>query len=344
MDRKQEADFTILSESIEELDIAGLRHFTRIPDYRETSMVTHPVVVKTPAGEYCIEGWELVQRAKSEGKRRVTCHIYRIRDHSPIELAIRKVSIRTLPQGGKEAYAETVRNMRLLSAILSVSHEDPVVFSHGGPGRAGSFTSNAEDNVRTLLAQRLGKSVATVNECLVHGEYVNEEALQELIELKADQGFFKEAQKRKRFLVKNLRHEGRRDKEIAARISREMVQMFEEYKVKGRILTLPPTEREGEDQGRSRERAKQRQKGAKGVKKSKRFAHWTGNKEDHGARRVTMESIKGEAANVAKKLVELAGDRGIDLDREIEGMSGVFVKVAQIFEDLKFLKEQCGSD
>ena len=344
MDRKQEADFTTLSESIEELDIAGLRHFTRIPDYRETSMVTHPVVVKTPAGEYCIEGWELVQRAKSEGKMRLTCHIYRIRDHSPIELAIRKVSIRTAPQGGKEAYAETVRNMRLLSAILSVSQQDPVLFLHGGPGRAGSFTVNTEDNVRALLSERLGKSVATVNECLVHGEYVNEEALQELIELKADQGFFKEAQKRKRFLVKNLRHEGRSDEEIAGRISREMIEMLEEYQTKGRILTLPPTEREGEDQARSKKRDRERKKGAREMKAPKPFTHWAWNKGDHGARRVTMENIKGEAAGVGKKLLALADDRGIDLDREIETTRSVFVGVARILQDLKFLKEQGGSD
>jgi hypothetical protein len=344
LDRKQTPDFTTLSESIEDLDLAQLRHFAHIPDYREASRVAHPVIVKTPTGGYCIEGWELIEKAKSEGKMRLTCHIYRIRDHSAIELALRKVSIRTLPQGGKEAYAETVRNMRLLSAILSVSHEDPALFSHGGPERGRSFTSNTEDNVRTLLSQRLGKSVATVNEALVHGEYLNEEALQELIELEADEGYFKEAQKRKRFLVKNLRHEGWRDEEIAARISREMIRMFEEYRERGRILTLPPTEREGEGQGRSRERARERQKGAREVKKSKRFAHWTGNKEHHGARRVTMESIKGEAANVAKKLVELAGDRGIGLDREIETVRSVFVRVAQIFEDLKFLKEQCGSD
>lgn len=344
MDRKQRRDFTTLSESIEELDIAQLRHFTRIPDYREASRVAHPVIVKTPTGGYCIEGWELVQRAKSEGKMRLTCHIYRIRDHSTIELALRKISIRTLPQGGKEAYAETLHNIRLLTEILSTSQQDPVIFSHGGPGRAGSFTVNTEDNVRTLLSQRLGKSVATVNECLVHAEYANEEALQKLIELEAEEGFFKEAQKRKRFLIKNLRHERWKDEEIAARISREMIWMFEEYQTKGRILTLPPTEREGEDQGRSRKRDRERKKGARDVKEPKRFAHWTGNKEDHGVRRVTMESIKGEAANVAKKLVELADDRGIDLDRGIEGMSGVFVRVAQILQDLKFLKKQGGSD
>jgi len=344
MDQKTTADFRTVSESIGDLEIAKLQHFIGIPDYLEPTKLTYPLVVQSSVGVFCLEGWAIVEKGKSEGKMKLPCHIHRIQEHSEVELAIRKVSIRTAPQGGKEAYAETVRNMRLLSAILSVSQQDPVLFLHGGPGRAGSFTVNTEDNVRALLSERLGKSVATVNECLVHGEYVNEEALQELIELKADQGFFKEAQKRKRFLVKNLRHEGRSDEEIAGRISREMIEMLEEYQTKGRILTLPPTEREGEDQARSKKRDRERKKGAREMKAPKPFTHWAWNKGDHGARRVTMENIKGEAAGVGKKLLALADDRGIDLDREIETTRSVFVGVARILQDLKFLKEQGGSD
>jgi hypothetical protein len=141
MDLKTRQDFRTVSESIGDLEIAKLQHFIGIPDYLEPTKLTYPLVVQSSAGVFCLEGWAIVEQVKSEGKMKLLCHIHRIRDHSEVELAIRKVSIRTVPQGGRAMYSELVRNTQLLLRILSQCLENPIIFSHGGARKGEKFST-----------------------------------------------------------------------------------------------------------------------------------------------------------------------------------------------------------
>ena len=67
---------------------------------------------------FCIDGWNFIEQAKAAGRSTIRCHIFHIAQHSDTELAIRKVAIRVMPQGGKCSYAELVRNTHHLYQAL----------------------------------------------------------------------------------------------------------------------------------------------------------------------------------------------------------------------------------
>lgn len=335
MDQKTTPDFRTVSESIEDLDLAELEHFIDIPDYLEPTKLAYPLVVESSAGAFCLEGWALVERVKSEGKMRLPCHIHRIRDHSAIELALRKVSMRTAPQGGKAMYSELVRNTQFLLKILSQCLEDPIIFSHGGARKGEKFSTNREENLRLVLAERLGKSVTTISKYVNHGEYLDEETLQKLVVLKAEKSFYEAAQTRKRVIIKNLRHEGRTDGEITIRLSQEIMDMLAEYRKTKEIPAFRLEELAGEDQEESKKQTDQDVS-----EQLELFSHWTGNKGDVGSSRITRESINAEVEGVAERLIEIAHDQEGDLDRSILNIRAEIARLSKIHGDLVFMKKQ----
>ena len=155
--------FVTTSEEIAELPIVSIRPCLNIPNYRDLTESTHPIVIQSPDACHCIDGWNLIEKAQSEGRSVVCCHVFQIEQHSEIELAIRKVAIRTKPLGGTCSYAELVRNTCRLFAILHESVDDPVVFSHGGNRRGADFAGKRENNIRSVLSERLSKSQTTIN-------------------------------------------------------------------------------------------------------------------------------------------------------------------------------------
>jgi hypothetical protein len=166
----QSGQFVTTGEEIAELPIASIRPCRNIPDYKNLTESTLPIVVQSPDACQCIDGWNLIEQAQAEGISTVRCHVFKIDRHSETELAIRKVAIRTKPLGGTCLYAELVRNSCRLFTILCESADDPVVFSHGGNRRSTDFTGKRENNIRSVLSERLGKSQTTINKYLQHGE------------------------------------------------------------------------------------------------------------------------------------------------------------------------------
>ena len=157
---------------IAELDIENIQPFKQIPDYTCHTISPVPIVVISPTSCSCIDGWDLIQGAKSAGCSTIACYAYYIPKHCETEIAIQKVAVRTMPQGGTCSYAELVRNARILFYMLMAAAENPVVFSHGGARKGVNYIDNREENIRELLAERLGKSKTTINKYLSHGEYL----------------------------------------------------------------------------------------------------------------------------------------------------------------------------
>ena len=139
--------FRTVHEEIVELPIESIQPCSLIPDYRDPTESTIPIVVRTPAACRCIDGFNLIELARAAGRTTIRCHVSHIPEHSDIEVAIRKVSIRTKPQGGNCSFVELVRNTRLLEQIILNETEDPVVFSHGGARRGAKFTHDKENGV-----------------------------------------------------------------------------------------------------------------------------------------------------------------------------------------------------
>ena len=232
--------FVTTGEEIVELPIASIRPCRNIPDYRDKTESTVPIVVQSPDACHCIDGWNLIEQAQAEGNSTVRCHVFKIYRHSETELAIRKVAIRTKPLGGTCSYAELVRNTCRLFTILCESADDPVVFSHGGNRRGADFGGKRENNIRSLLSERLGKSQTTINKYLQHGEYVSDDAFSELIDSNAPKGFFEATQKEKHRYASELTSQQTASDEIIRLVSAKTLDWLQTGQTPIETVILPP--------------------------------------------------------------------------------------------------------
>lgn len=206
-------------EDIAEVEIDSIQSCPIIPDYKTPTLSIQPIVVQTPEARFCIDGWHYIEQAKADGRSTIGCHIYHIAHHSIIELAIRKAAIRVMPQGGKCSYAEKVRNTHCLRQALESTSDDLVLFSHGGDRRGVGFADSKVNNIRVVLANRLGKSPKTISKYLQHGDGLNDVVMEELIGAGASKTFFEAVQTQKEIGTVALRAEKKDEAAIVAEIS-----------------------------------------------------------------------------------------------------------------------------
>ncbi len=219
--------FQTVGRSIEDLPIEGITHFTLIPDFFHPTSNDRPIVVRTPEGLFCIDGWDLIVKAVEEGQVTISCEVDEMVAHSDAELCLRKAAIRSATRGGKGEYLENARNARDLWIMLLSSNEVLRDLGHGGRRRGEGFVANSEDNVRYVIANRLGKEPDTINKYLNHLEYLSDAAVGTLIARGAKKRFFEKAQRQKRILLKTYREDGSSpEEEIIQNVSSLMIALF----------------------------------------------------------------------------------------------------------------------
>lgn len=213
------AGFETHFEDIAELPTGSIRPCPVIPDFRKPTDSSLPLVIQTPVDRFCIDGWGYIQHAKAQGYPTVRCFVTQIRTHSDVEIAIRKVANRTKPRGGTCSYPELVRDTTRLFDLIHQSTDDPVVFFHGGDRRGTGFSGRREENIRRVLARRLGKSQTTINKYLQHGEGLDETAMEALIDADASKMFFETFQAYKQAQLAQLKSAGAGQAAIVETIS-----------------------------------------------------------------------------------------------------------------------------
>lgn len=220
-------NFATQRESIEDLPLGGIQHFQTILDCSEPTSSLYPIIVRaqTPPSTNCIEGWAMIQEGIEAGQATIRCRIYDLAEASEEELAIRKLSIRILPEGGVGSYSEILRNYTKCKELLLSTNESLGTFAHGGARRGIEFASATEHSVNRLLAIRLGKSEETTRKYSLHGSYLNDRTFQELVEQKADSKFFQSVQKVKSKLVKNLEGARLSHEDIVGQVSQEILRL-----------------------------------------------------------------------------------------------------------------------
>jgi len=228
-------------EEISEIEITSIQSCPIIPDYKEPTASTLPIIVQTPTASFCIDGWQFIEQEKAAGRSTIRCHISHIAQHSDTELAIRKAAIRVVPQGGKCSYAELVRNTHHLYQALLDTLDDLVLFSHGGDRRGASFTSSRENNIRAVLAHRLRKSQTTINKYLQHGENLNDATMRALVDADAPKLFFEAFQVKKQVEVSTLQVEQKNETAIESNISNQVSAWLNEFQRPG-PPNVPPQE------------------------------------------------------------------------------------------------------
>jgi hypothetical protein len=318
---------------IAELDVEKIHPFQQIPDYTSPTISPVPIVVISPASCTCIDGWDLIQSAKSVGSSTIASYSFYIPDHSETEIAIRKVAVRTIPQGGTCSYAELVRNAGILFKMLMSSTDNPVAFSHGGSRRGAGYTEGKENNIRMLLANRLGKSVTTINKYLNHGEYLNAEVIDALIKAEVEKGFFEAAQPYKRKIITDLKSSQKSDAEISAAVSDAMLSLLSEYRTnKNAALTYNQT---SQNESLSSEIRNQPNLASSSASKPKNFIHWSGNNsavEDH---QTTENDVRREIKAVGSKLIKKIDNKDLTTHQMVEIVSSQIVRLAKLIQQLK---------
>ncbi|MEI6153986.1 MAG: hypothetical protein WCQ90_07850, partial [Deltaproteobacteria bacterium] len=244
---ESEPNYSTIRQAIEEVPIAEILHYDRIPDYMDFPPDSLPLIVATPEGNFCVDGWSAVEMARREGQTHIRCQIDQMHAHNEAELALRKTAHRTAPRGGLPRFPEMIRNVCLNVKILLESDENLKFFLHGGARTGSNFSEDRKNNVCILLAGRLGKEAEKIKVYINYGEYIDNECLGYLITNKASKHFFEKVQPKKRTFKDVLVSKRLSDAEITKQVSEKMKVMFDTFKTDGTIpniaeenLTPPP--------------------------------------------------------------------------------------------------------
>jgi len=330
---------------IAELDVDKIDSFQQIPDYTSQTIAPVPIVVISPTSCSCIDGWDLIRGAKSAGCSTIACYAFYIPKHCEIEIAIRKVAIRTMPQAGTCSYAELVRNAGILFKMLIASAENPILFSHGGSRRGVDYTENQENNIRKLLANRLGKSVTTISKYLNHGEFLNAEAIDALVNVGIDKGFFEEAQPYKRKIIDDLKSTKKTEIEITTSVSEAMLVLLKAYLGnKSQSISVNYDDRSANHPAQNGDSSppaatSRDLESRSSSKPQKIFRHWTGSDHQDEDHQPTENDVRREIKSVGSELIEMSDSVDLTSQQIAEIVSSQIVRLAKLVQHLKGLED-----
>lgn len=324
--------FKTIYEDTDELPTKSIRPCPLIPNYTNPTESILPIVVQSPAGYFCIDGWNLVEKAVASGHQALRCSIIHIQEHSDTEIAIRKVEVRTKPRGGTCLFAESVRNTSILAEILMAEMENPIVFSHGGARRGDNFSNNKEDDLRQVLSERLGKSRGTINDYLHFSLHLTEDAKDVLVAQKASKAFCEKARANKRILIRHLESEGLTHEEITAAVSIKILEWLDEYERTRDIVTdyreTEPHEEDNEAEDQGDETSDDESDIS--TEEFKTFHHRSPIAENEASELPTDETVKTEIRAIIEALSEVVEQSPLKCDEDIEFVGNLLDRLAVV--------------
>jgi len=330
--------YSTCREDIAEVATADIEPCPLIPDYKTPTVSTLPIIVQTPDAHFCIDGWNLIEQAKAAGRATIRCHIYHITEHSNIELAIRRTAIRVMPQGGKCLYAELIRNTSRLYQALLDKLDDLVMFAHGGVRRGDGYIDSSENNIRLVLAERLGKSPNTISKYLQHGNYLNNEMLQTLINDNVKKGFFEAIQKDKQRLIDELKSQQKADDEIADAVSIRVLSLLKDFQASAPPeIVSDPTD---PDEPPANENQPQSDPVRSPSDKPIPHKHWSGNPSAALEKQPSEDEIIQEFKNIGHSLIETAENQKLTTSKRIELFFNQIIRQSELIQHLKHLLAQ----
>jgi len=323
--------FKTTQEDIAELPIKSIQPHRLIPDYRDPTESILPIIVQSPAGFYCIDGWNLIEQAIAAGQPAIRCSILQMQEHCDIELAIRKVEVRTKPRGGPCLFAELVRNTSILEKILMDEMENPIVFSHGGARRGLNFSDNKLDDLRQVLSERLGKSRNTINEHLNFARHLTDEAKDTFVAQKTGKAFFEETRVNKRTLINHLKSDSLAQGDITVEVSSKILEWLAEYQQTGKIkpdFGEPDPPEEVEDQ--NNDATATYDDSLTSAREVETFNPQSPTIENDAPELPTEESVKAEIQAIIDELSELMDQSPLDYEKGIEIIDDQFDQLALV--------------
>jgi len=325
-------------KSIEPIEIADITHFSGIPDFIDPTRSPYPIIVQSPSSIQCIDGWELIEQAKHRGETSIICEIIHIQRDSEIEYALWKASVRTIPLGSRCIYPEEIRNTCRLFRMLCETTDRPVVFSHGGARRGDDYTNCRENNIRLLLEDRLGKKPKTINKYLNHGQFISDEAIQDLIDSRVKKGFFEAIQKDKQRLIDELTSVEKSPDEIVKAVSDKVLSRLESFQ------GVDPTEiiitQTDQDASTATEIQSQQNDVPPPAVQPIEHKHWSGNPSAASEKQPTEDDICQEFIAVGQLLIETAENKELATQDRLQILSTQIIRQSRLVQHLNHLLTQ----
>jgi hypothetical protein len=327
----------LFTKSIGPVGIAQIQHFPLIPDFRTRTAAPHPIVMSTPTkGIFSLDGWDLIQQAREQNHSSIVCEIYHARSDSKTEIALHKAAMRSKPPGGTCSHAEMVGNTVLLFGILMESGENLEVFSHGGARRGTGFIKVREEDVITVLVERLGRSRKSILKNLQHGEYLNEQALHAAIEADVPKGFFEAVQQGKAALVSDLKAAKRSEAEIVEVVSAKMLVWLKE------ATTPVPKEISPSDNPQVVQTTEEKASRSSQPSKASEFTHWAGNEAATSEPTIDEGRVRSEIRGIGTELVRLSESPDLISPEQVQAVQELTVQLSRLTAYLCHLSKQRG--
>jgi hypothetical protein len=187
------------------------------------------------------------------------------------------------------------------------------------------------------LAERLGKSVTTINKYLNHGEYLSEGTMSEILTSGKEKKFFEEAQRNKRILIRNMKSDEKSDQEITIEISKQMLSWLEEYQSTGEVKTDFGVEEESDSPDVENVSEHDRDDGAK---TQIEFNPWQGNSEEENVDGPTFEGVRDEYKAICETAIKDTEDQELSLIKLKSSAEISIQKLAKVLQNIKALQVQ----
>jgi len=338
--------FCTTNQYFDNVNINIIEPFNSIPDYLGETINQYPTVLSTSGRFICLDGWNLIEEARLKEKGNIHC-LVEVADNCPDEeIAIRKVATRILPANGKCSYLETVRNVKALYKMMMETRKNLACFHHGGRRRGGEFINNKEENVRLILAARLGKAPGTISKYLNHGEYLSDDTIPMLMTaipdqiVKPNKQFFEKAQSNKNKILMELKSEGMSEDEITENLSCCVQQMFEEYKRTGDIRNYVSTQNITAEENTLTEEIPQ-ENGDNSISNkflSKTFSYYPGNETPQDIISFHPDDIKEKLAVIGKRLIDISGSQSAGIDEIAATVTNSIMALSEFLQKCRTIK------
>ena len=209
-----------------------IEHYLDIPDYHDASSIDKPLVMEFDNKLLCVEGWSILDAAKTNGKTTIECRIYHIQKYFDIMMALKKTTIRSMTEGGFASYSEMVRNINICVNKLLNESDQFRKYTHGGDHKSAEFKNDEYINVKDILKLIYGKRAkSTLDNYVTHGLHLSIAVMNYLVDQEATAEFYAAFQPHKTDYIKRLQEQNKTLVEIQDKVSERAKEKFDEFKL-----------------------------------------------------------------------------------------------------------------
>jgi len=218
------------------VEVNKVIHFEPETDYITETQLPCSYIIKTPMGDFCIDGYNKIKNAKENYIEEITVLAEYWDHHSDEELAIKKFTIRSVNTKERVYYIETMNHLKHLKIKHLNKNPDLIQFKVGGARRG--LDNSAKLNA--LLSGEKDLSPDTISKYITDIRYLSFAAIKTLMDFQRqpkekvwkypNKDFFEEIRTKRDDMTHELEAEELEHEEIEKRISDSVLKAYEQYR------------------------------------------------------------------------------------------------------------------